>query len=147
MEGSSRISMGTSGRGALPRKRKLVNKLSCFCFVVVLGLGLKRWDLVLVLEASSARVGGGNVNTETVLWGGGCERSMWKMLESGLSGGCPKLGVCREELTVLHAVLQAVLGVQCAQRVCSVHSKVSGIVPLLQTKGAKESPGLSLHSA
>lgn len=29
-------------RGALPRKRKLANKLSCFCFVVVLGLGLKR---------------------------------------------------------------------------------------------------------
>lgn len=32
------------------------------------------------------------------------------MLESALSRGCLKLGVCREELTVVLAVLQAVLG-------------------------------------
>lgn len=66
------------------------------------------------------------------------------MLESGLSGGCLKLGVCREELTVLLPVL---LGVECCCTARSLGSGRSLIVPLLQTKGAEESPGLILHSA
>lgn len=68
------------------------------------------------------------------------------MLESALSRGCLKLGVCREEGTVLLAMLQAVLGAACCTARC-LGSGRSLIVPLLQTKGAKESPGLSLHSA
>lgn len=45
------------------------------------------------------------------------------MFESALSRGCLKQGVCREELTVLLAMLQAVLGAGC----WVLHGKVSGI--------------------
>ena len=69
------------------------------------------------------------------------------MLESDLSGGCLKLGVFREELTALLAVLRAVLGAECCCTARYQGSGLSLIVPLLQTKGAKESPGLILHSA
>lgn len=56
------------------------------------------------------------------------------MLESDFSGGCLKLGVCREELAVLQAVLCGVL----------LHSKVSGIWTVLDCTPApdKRSQGI-----
>lgn len=52
MEGSSRISVGTSAEPPPTPKEEEASKLALavFCFVVVLALGLKRWDLARVLE-------------------------------------------------------------------------------------------------